>query len=49
MTTMAGKDPTLTVFCNGMPICGELITSGALLDYITDFDWDYLRIETPSC
>ena len=22
------------------PNCGELITSGALLDYIADFDWD---------
>ena len=26
--------------------CSELITSGARLDYIADFDLDYLRIKT---
>ena len=29
--------------------CGELITSGAQLDYIADIDWDYVRIATLSC
>ncbi len=28
-----------------MNTCGELITSDAQLDYIADFDLDYLRIE----
>ncbi len=30
-----------------MPKCGELITSDAQLDYIADFDLDYLIIEMP--
>jgi hypothetical protein len=30
-------------------MCSDLITSAALLDYIPAFDWDYVRIEIPSC
>ena len=29
--------------------CSKLITSGALLDYVGDFDWNSVRIESPSC
>jgi hypothetical protein len=31
------------------PNCSDLITSAARLDYIADFDWDYLRIRARSC
>jgi hypothetical protein len=34
---------------DGSGMCSELITCAALLDYITDFDWDYLRIEALPC
>jgi hypothetical protein len=30
-------------------MCSELITSAALLDYITDFDLDYVRIARWPC
>jgi hypothetical protein len=29
--------------------CSELITSAALLDYIPNFDWDYVTIARLSC
>jgi len=32
-----------------MDICSDLITSAALLDYIRNFDLDYVIIEMPPC
>jgi hypothetical protein len=31
------------------PICSDLITSAALLDYIADLDLNYVVIETSPC
>ena len=31
-----------------IPTCSDLITSERRLDYIADFDWDYLRIDARS-
>ena len=37
----------ICIFAEAGANCGELITSDAQLDYIADFDLDYLRIEMP--
>ena len=37
------------VYPSGHPTCSDLITSAALLDYISDFGLDYMRIARQSC
>ena len=44
--TKAGHN--IVVHCSA-GICSDLITSAALLDYIADFDLNYMRIAVPSC
>jgi hypothetical protein len=51
--TTAKNSPSLRMAATkgawGTGIRSELITSGAPLDYIGDFDLNYVRIESPSC
>jgi hypothetical protein len=42
-----GESPLVSL--ERISICSELITSSALLDYIGDFDWHYVRIARLSC